>query len=170
MTPEIRKFHLADAERCREIIRDCFDKEICIDEKSPELDKQAREYVRNWFAAPGYLESKAKTYPIFVYELNGNIIALGALDENEIKKLYVDPDFHEQGIGTEMLSRLEEIAAEDGNKTVVLNAYANSVNFYKHRDYDEIHPEVFERDGVRMPTIKMKKELTHVIETDENNF
>jgi L-amino acid N-acyltransferase len=75
-----------------------------------------------WFVAHG------KTYPVTVAEQDGKIIAWGSISrfhhrsaysrtvENSI---YVQPDFHRQGIGSAMLTDLLDRAKTAGHHTVL---------------------------------------------------
>jgi citrate lyase synthetase len=148
----IRLFTNKDSESCRRIIEMCFDYSVILEEK-------AKAHVRKTYTKDGYFESKAVLYPLFVYEKNRNVVALGGIEGNVIKKLYVAPEEQGKGIGTEMLVHLESIGIEAGHKEFVLYCFENSVGFYKNRGYSIVGPYFFKGDRIEVPTIEMRKRV-----------
>ena len=144
----IRPFKNEDADACRAIIRECFK----VDEESLDLGPNA---VVKHYTQPTYLENKAKQYPFFVYEEDGKVIAMGAVDGHQIKKMYVHPEFQRQGTGTEILQKLEEIAINSGRVRLLLNAAEGSRDFYKKHGYGFIGLYIYPQ----VRTFQMIKEL-----------
>jgi len=151
----IRPFEDKDANRCREIIRECFDKSV-------SLSNHASSYVKKIYTEKGYLENKSKEYQFFILEKNNEIVGFGGLKKNNIKKIYVDPNHQGEGIGATLLNYLEDLASKQGQKELILYAYDNSVPFYKKHGYTVTEPFIFQRNGVDVPTVKMKKYLQKV--------
>jgi GNAT superfamily N-acetyltransferase len=147
----IRKLKDEDLVLCRYIIARCFSE--CV-----EMSREACDYVKKRFTAEGYLEEKAREYPFFVYDEEG-VLAMGALDKDEIKKLYVDPDMHGKGVGSAMLQHLEKLARETDQHELMLYSYRNSQQFYERRGYKLIVPHVFQEEGIKMPTLLMRKKI-----------
>jgi len=78
----------------------------------------------------------------------------------EIKRMYVNPDYRNSGVGSLILKELESWAIEDGHQSSVLetgNNQPEALRFYKEHDYSEI-PNYPPYD--KMPnSICLKKEL-----------
>lgn len=128
---QIRKFADTDEERCCEIIKDCFEKNIV-------LSDEAKKYIVNKFTQRGYLSGENKKYGIFVCEVSGEVCGMGAIENEEIKKIYVDLDFQGQGIGENVLNYLEDFGKENGVSEFVLHSYDNAVGFYLKHGYEVV--------------------------------
>jgi len=125
----IRSFLDSDEERCREIIRSCFERNIVLDEK-------AKKYIFDKFTEEGFLSLEKNKYSIMVYEEDGRVLGMGAMEGNEIKKMYVDPVCHGKGIGGKLMSYFEEIGANNGANEIELHAYDNAIDFYRKCGYE----------------------------------
>ncbi len=145
----IRPFSHSDVTRCREIIRSCF-------EKSVSLDERAKRFVIERFTEQGYLESKSEEYPFFVYE-EDVILAMGAVMDNVIKKLYVDPNVQGKGIGTKLLSHLETEAMSKGWHEFVLYSFESSSGFYERKGYVIVGTKTYGEGEIVVPTLEMRK-------------
>ncbi len=79
---------------------------------------------------------------------------------DEVKAVYVHPEFSRQGIGTRILARLEQIAIEQGVKSLDLDASLNAEEFYATNGFVVIERGVHElRSGHKMQCVKMRKTL-----------
>lgn len=88
-----------------------------------------------------YLETIADpNRELWVVEYKGHIQGFFQLDlkEAQLDALYVHPFVHNQGLGTALLQRAEELAARAGLSFVKLYASLNSVGFYKLNGYDSL--------------------------------
>jgi GNAT superfamily N-acetyltransferase len=149
----IRLFTPIDEEACRRIITRCFDLSVVLGEREKEI-------VKRIYTTEGYFRSKARKYPLFVFDESGMILGLGGIDGNEIKKLYVEPNCQRRGIGKILLAHLEQIAISEGHKRLVLYCFDNSIEFYKNRGYKIMNPHFIERGGeVKIPTTMMEKQV-----------
>lgn len=148
----IRLFNPKDEENCRRIVERCFDLSIILGQKE-------KEYVRKVYTQEGYFQTKAIKYPLYVFEKEGLVLALGGIEGNEIKKVYVNPDNQRSGIGSAILEYLEQIAISKGNLEIVLYCFDNSIDFYKRRGYISKGQHFFEGEGIRIPTTKMIKPI-----------
>lgn len=148
----IRLFSKKDSEICKDIVARCFDRSVI-------LEEIAKQYIKERYMSTGYFESKSREYPLFVYEKDGKVIAIGGIEGNMIKKLYVDPDEQGKGIGREMLNHLEDVAIRTGLIEVLLDSYENCAGFYEKQGYSVVKPFYREGDGVKIPIIIMKKVL-----------
>ena len=82
----------------------------------------------------------------YVGTADGRIVAMGALmrlsgDRAEIRRMRVHPDFQRRGLGKQMLSALEQRAADLGFRTLVLDTTVQQVpaiRLYTQSGYSEI--------------------------------
>ena len=77
---------------------------------------------------------------VWVVEFQGKIRGFFQVDlkEAQLDALYVHPFVHNQGLGTALLQRAEELAAEAGLSFIKLYASLNSVTFYQLNGYDSL--------------------------------
>jgi len=148
----IRLFTFEDEEACRTIVDRCFHQ--CV-----VLGQSEKEFLRKYYIQPGYFQSVSKKHNLFIFEKQGIVLALGGIEGNEIKKLYVEPANHGVGIGSAMLGYLEQIGITNGNSELVLYCFDNSIDFYMRRGYSRTGQHVFERENIRIPTTKMVKNI-----------
>lgn len=119
-----------------------------------------KKCIKDKLTEEGWLEKKAMTKSIFVYEKDNDILGMGCLDKNEIEKVYVTPEMQGKGIGSEIMSHLEFIAEENGYRELILNALPNAVGFYLMRGYEETGMHYYEYpNNIRIPCPVMKKKL-----------
>ncbi|KLT72668.1 GNAT family acetyltransferase [Neisseria arctica] len=88
-----------------------------------------------------YLDTLADEYKkLWVVEYKNHIQGFFQLDlrEAELDALYVHPFVHNHGLGTALLQRAEELAAEAGLSMLKLYASLNSIGFYKLNGYESL--------------------------------
>lgn len=89
----------------------------------------------------GYLDTIADSgKALWVVEYRGHIQGFFQLDykEAQLDALYVHPFVHNHGLGTALLQRAEELAADAGLSFIKLYASLNSVAFYKLNGYESL--------------------------------
>ena len=99
---------------------------------------------------------------MIINELTGEALAVGRLqynskDEAQIRYMAVSDDFHGQGLGSQIISALEDVARRNGNKWMILSARGNALQFYKNNGY-----EIMEKTHILFGEIQhwlMRKEL-----------
>ena len=94
------------------------------------------------------------------YENNG--IASGRVHFNDnnqaqIRYMAVKDSYKRKGIGSEIVTKLEEYASSKGAKKMVLNARENALSFYLSLGYSEKGPY---QSDTGIPHSKMEKDLT----------
>ena len=82
----------------------------------------------------------------------------------EITGVYVHPSTARAGVGTELLTNIEQEARNRGFQTLGLSASLNAVPFYEHHGYEKVREYSHEfspkqSTGVTGDLIEMKKEL-----------
>jgi Acetyltransferases len=77
-----------------------------------------------------------------------------------LSMIEVDPSFHNQGIGTEFLSYLEDYVRRHGGKTMVLfTNNRENLSFYTKRDYQVFNEFEITHNGQTMGNWSLKKLL-----------
>ena len=82
----------------------------------------------------------------FIGAASGRIVAIGALlrlsaDQASIRRMRVHPDFQRRGLGKQMLSALEQRAAELGFRTLTLETTVQqlpAIQLYTRSGYKEV--------------------------------
>ena len=65
----------------------------------------------------------------------GRIIGFCSVAENEIKGLYVDPDWARHGIASRLVARAEKRIEAEGHRSVIIGAALSGLPFYLARGY-----------------------------------
>ena len=77
-----------------------------------------------------------------------------------LSMIEVDPSFHNQGIGTQFLSYLEDYVRQHGGKTMVLfTNNRENLSFYTKRGYEVFHEYEITHNGQTMGNWSLKKLL-----------
>ena len=71
----------------------------------------------------------------------GNALAVGRLqfnseDEAQIRYMAVADDLQGKGLGSQIISALEDVAREEGIQRIILSARENALQFYKNNGYE----------------------------------
>jgi ribosomal protein S18 acetylase RimI-like enzyme len=77
------------------------------------------------------IRSQSLEYRFLVASKADLVVGVVAIKKNEVTKLYVDAEFHRQGIGAALFRAAEEIIEQDGHKELFLGAFPSSVPFYE---------------------------------------
>ncbi|MDA3836203.1 MAG: GNAT family N-acetyltransferase [Nanoarchaeota archaeon] len=150
----IRFFTKKDSIRCMQIIKSSVKEKV-------SYPNNVKDFIINFFLKEEYLERKSRETKFFVYELNNVILGMGCLDKNQIERMYIDPTYTRQGIGSQLLTYLEMIAKEDGFNEVVLHSLNNSIGFYTKQGYKikGTHKYSFSEENISFNTSIMKKNI-----------
>lgn len=107
----------------------------------------------------------------FVAECDGAVVGWGQLDHEraddagEVTAVYVDPAHARTGVGSALLTRLEDRARERGLRRLSLHASLNAVGFYERHGYRRQRRSTHETTGgVELPVVVMARELPPVDE------
>lgn len=97
---------------------------------------------------------------ILLLECEGKIIGTGALRENEIRRMFILPEYQGKGYGCLLLDKLEQQAMSRDYTTVVLDSSLPAYNLYVKRGYTPIKYEtIVVRNGQVLCFHTMSKEL-----------
>lgn len=127
------------------------------------------EIIAEWGSLPitpemiaRFIESKAKGEIIYVAEVFGKIVAFSEVvpENDELRAVYVDPDFGRLGLGAKLLKAVEIEAKNAGCEKLWLHSSINAKDFYEHSGYIVIKPEEHTLpSGRKMPCFAMEKHL-----------
>jgi N-acetylglutamate synthase-like GNAT family acetyltransferase len=150
----IREFRENDVESIAQLIHRTID--VCYTSVYPP---RAVEFFKRFHSRDGILE-RSKKGDILVAEQNGNVIGTGAIVENEIYGVFVEPTMQGHGYGKAIMCELETRAIAKGHREVALSVSLPSRQFYEALGYEiqqEAHIDVGE--GQQLDFWKAKKVL-----------
>ena len=86
-------------------------------------------------------EEETSIHRMAVDDKTGDALAVGRLqlnsiDEAQIRYMAVADEFQDQGLGSQIISALEDAACRQGIKRMILQARCNSLQFYKNNGYE----------------------------------
>lgn len=93
---------------------------------------------------------------LVVVEVDGEVVGFGGIDVaavEQLRWLYVLPEYQSSGAGAAMLKQLEEIGWARGLTAIRLHSTPGAVEFYRRQGYREVndHHQVFhDHEGVAM--------------------
>jgi ribosomal protein S18 acetylase RimI-like enzyme len=77
------------------------------------------------------ISKQSKDCSFLVAVIDNNIVGMASIFKNEIAKLYVTPDWHNQGIGSALFNAAEKRIVDEGYSVIRLVAFPSSIKFYK---------------------------------------
>ncbi len=101
------------------------------------------------------------SYHLMGIDDENNVIASGRVHFNDnnqaqIRYMAVKDSYKRKGIGSEIVTKLEDYASSKGAKKMVLNARENALSFYLSLGYSEKGPY---QSDTGIPHSKMEKDL-----------
>ena len=102
------------------------------------------------------------SYHLMGIDDENNVIASGRVhfndnNQSQIRYMAVKDSYKRKGIGSEIVTKLEDYASSKGAKKMVLNARENALSFYLSLGYSEKGPY---QSDTGIPHSKMEKDLT----------
>ena len=128
----VRKFRASDANRVAQIIRRCLFEVNIKDYPKRVIDSMCDHF------SPQNLIELAKRRDVYVLVHEDKILGTGNLRENNVRSVFVDPDFHRIGVGKRLMKHLENLLKKKGYKTVELFSSVTALEFYKTLGYKAI--------------------------------
>ena len=90
---------------------------------------------------PAGMERKLRELEIWIAELDDAMAGWGAIRGDFLEGLYTAPEYAGQGVGAELLNRLEALMRGRGVDAVRAEASSNARAFYLRRGYRQIGPQ-----------------------------
>jgi citrate lyase synthetase len=132
MSIRIVKFKKGDERKVANLCKKCITE---IDRKS--LTKKQAEYLIHEFSPKGIVRL-SKLATVYVAKKTDKIIGTATLFNNQVKGVFVNPSYQNQGVGTKMIEHVENIAEKSGHNFTFLNAGNFAVKFCKKLGYKKI--------------------------------
>lgn len=95
---------------------------------------------------------------MYVAEDNGKITGFGHATPGIIEACYVDPEFHNKGIGKLLIEHGMKIALKNHSK-IIVESTINAESFYKKYGFNKIKKDAIVRNNVKIPTVIMEYKL-----------
>ena len=90
------------------------------------------DYLLSERGSVATIRSESQGQKYLVACLNDVIVGVAVLKGNEVAKLYVDPEFHGQGIGRALFESAEQVIIEGGFEDVIVGVHGQSaIGFYE---------------------------------------
>jgi len=103
------------------------------------------------------MHDEGEAFEVAVTRLRG-IVGFCALKGEELRSLYVDPDWARLGVGSALLQRAEARMAAAGHGKVVVGASLAGLPFYEQHGYRVVkHRHWRSRGGLMIPAVDMEK-------------
>ncbi len=148
-TGAIRQFQSEDAVACTRIVHACLE----LDPLMPQEMKDALLRTES----PEIMCERAMSFYVAVYPLGGAVAALGGIELNEIRLLFVAPEYQHRGIGGSLLKHLESWAPPDLFSDIFVYSAPGAVGFYRSHGYRPGGEQRFVFGNCSVPTIFMTK-------------
>lgn len=128
----LRKYREDDLKRLKFIAHTTINKSY-----TGVYPKEAIEYFLNLHSKEN-MERDIPKGDTFMLELDGKVIASGSIVEEEIKRVFVLPEYQGRGYGRKIMTKIEETAINKGIRRVALCASLPSKDFYLALGYNVI--------------------------------
>jgi len=128
----IRRFRANDADNVSHIIRRCL-----LEVNIKDYPKEVIEHMYDYFS-PGNLVEISTRRRMYVFVQDNEIQGTGSLKDNNVRSVFVNPDFHNLGIGKELMKHLERLVKRSGYRTIELFSSVTALDFYKKLGYKRI--------------------------------
>ena len=153
----IREFKSSDLGVIKRLIYHTID--ICYSDVYP---KEAVQFFKDWHCDKSILKGANEGRTI-VLEKNNQIIGTGTIVNDEVVRVFVEPEYQNLGFGKIIMRNLEAKALSQGISIVKLDASLPSKKFYDSLGYSTLQETFLEvENGKRLDYYKMEKSLTGV--------
>lgn len=147
----IRRFTPKDAHACCDVINSCVP-------SMQGLNAAARFHLLAKNTPTDFIAEIADSYAL-VAELHRQHVAVGTLDGDMIRRVYVCPDVQGKGIGQAMVDALEAEAFKRGIDVVQVEVAQNAIEFYEKLGYTQQGINRTETGKAVFEYMQMTKEL-----------
>ena len=115
-----------------------------------EGEVYTEEGIENFFRA--FLNGK---YLMMVALDDDRVIGAATVrDHNHLSLLFVDGEYHCQGVGSTLLNRIcKYLKQEEGERYISLNAAPGAVDFYRKQGFQTVRPEIA-YSGIRVTSME----------------
>jgi GNAT superfamily N-acetyltransferase len=128
----IRRFRADDADNVSHIIRRCL-----LEVNIKDYPKELIEHMYDYFS-PGNLVEISARRRMYVFVQDNEIQGAGSLRDNNVRSVFVNPEFPNLGIGRELMKHFEKLVKRSGYKTIELFSSVSAFGFYRKLGYKRI--------------------------------
>lgn len=151
----LREFRISDVAQVRRLIHRTLDISY-----SDVYRPRAVRFFKTFHSEAKILR-RHQEGEILVVELDGKVIATGAIVEDDIFGVFVDPDFQHHGHGRALMHELEARARSKGYREAVLSVSLPSRRFYESLGYTGFEDRAIDLgDGEKLAFWHATKPLT----------
>lgn len=118
----------------------CISRAIKIS-NSKDYPHKIIEYMLKRHETDQWISSAINDRFFIVAEINSEIVGTGALKENNILHMFVDPDYQNKGIGSKILKHIERKARKNNFKKVIAEPSLTAIGFYLKSGYQIVKDE-----------------------------
>jgi len=132
----------ADLDEVSALLRSCFN---WLADREGFTPAQ-RAFLTGERSSVATVREESRTRPHLISrDDGGTLLGVAAIHENGLARLYVDPRFHGQRVGTKLFDAAEEMIRDAGFSEMTVGALVESAAaFYRARGMHEIGREVYE--------------------------
>lgn len=134
----------ADTDEVSILLRDCFNWLADTESFTPAQ----RAFLTGERSSVETVREESQTRPHLVARgEGGTLLGMAAIRGNELARLYVDPRFHGQRVGSKLFDVVETMIRDEGFAEMRVAALVDSAAaFYRARGMHEIGREIYEPD------------------------
>ncbi|MHA2231527.1 MAG: GNAT family N-acetyltransferase, partial [Candidatus Hodarchaeales archaeon] len=107
---------------------------------------------------PKYFKEPIHDQKIFIAKEDDKIIGTAAILNNLIMDVFVDPEYEKKGIGSKLVSHLEQLARLQGHTTTKISANPYAIDFYEKLGYTKAEEKYLELYDLWEIIVKKKLE------------
>lgn len=146
----IRAFQTSDAEAVSALIRHTMQVS-----NSDDYPIERLQPLIDYFSPAKVLQLSAERICL-VAESDEQIVGTVAIEERALCTFFVHPAYQGQGIGAQLLNRIEQLAVDQGIRQLTVEASITGAPFYRKMGY---HPTGHDKEGTAGKQIGMEKLL-----------
>ena len=146
----IRPFDVRDADALHRIHTACLTRTL-VDHYPPAVINAWREGR----TPAGYSAAAQKGERFWVADCSGIVLAFASWQDDELLSLFVDPDRHREGLGSQILAACDADAASLDKALVKVKAALGADGFYRRHGFMALGPGQTRKKGVPIPDLRM---------------
>jgi len=147
---DIRALQLRDAASLHAIHTACLNRNLSGRYTEPQLSA--------WMSGrtpEGYLRAAASGETFLVAEADGVVVGFAAWMEDELKALFIHPDWQRRGIGDQLARECLKRAASTGHPISRVIAVLGAETFYARFGFRVVGPGKWVKHGIEIPDVRM---------------
>ena len=101
---------------------------------------------------------------LFHVERNGQIVGFMGLAYHKIEMLFIDPEFFNQGIGSQLIQHALVLGAYEVD---VNEQNPNALNFYKKHGFEQVARSELDAEGNPFPILHLKRKKQVILDSKD---